>query len=80
MGDAEFRSKANLKIKEQTDADDFLINAGDRPTVILAIISKHDEERPPIPFFSKIALRYSVRRLQAYGCEVYLKNVKKADS
>ena len=78
MGDAEFRSKANLKIKEQTDANEFLIKSDDKPTVIMAIISKYDEERPPIPFFSKIALKYTVRRLRTYGCEVYLKNIKKA--
>ena len=73
MGDAEFRSKANLKIKEQTDNDEFLIKSEDKPTVILAIISKYDEERPPIPFFSKIALKYTARRLRTYGCEVYLR-------
>ena len=75
MGDGEFRSKANLKIKEQTDIDDFLIQSGEKPTVILAIISKYNEDRPPIPFFSKIALRHTVRRLKGYGCSVYLKNI-----
>jgi len=78
MSDAEFRAKANLKIQELSDSEEFLIKNGTRPTVILAIISKYDDERPPIPFFSKIALRYTVRRLRAYGCDIYLKNIKKA--
>ena len=77
MGDSEFLAKANLKIQEQTDNGNFLIRGGDKPTVILAIITKYKDLRPPIPFFSKIALRYTTRRLQTYGCKVFIKNIVK---
>lgn len=51
---------------------------GDRPVVILAIISNDNNERPQIPFFSKVALRYTRRRLETDGCKVYIKNIQKA--
>lgn len=77
MSDGEFRSLANLKIKEETNNSEFLIPNNCHPTVILAIISKFNEERPPIPFFSKIALRHATRRLRAFGCRVSIKNIHK---
>lgn len=77
MSDGEFRSLANLKIKEETDNGEFLIHNNSNPTVILAIISKLNEERSPIPFFSKIALRHAARRLRAFGCNVSIKNIHK---
>lgn len=79
MSDREFLAKANAKIREVSGNDKFLISSEQQPTVILAIISKYNKDRPPIPFFSKIALRYAKRRLQAYGCNVSIKNIKKAE-
>ena len=78
MSDREFLVKANTKICEEGGADRFCIAANQRPNVILAIISPHSDDRPPIPFFSKIALRYASRRLHAYGCNVAIKNIPKA--
>ncbi len=78
MSDREFLIKANDKIKKEGADDRFLLSTEHRPNVILAIISNHREDRPPIPFFSKIALRYTRRRLQAYGCNVFIKNIQKA--
>ena len=75
MGDREFVAKANMKIKESTPNDAFLIEGQARPNVIIAIISKHNCDRPPIPFFSKVALRYARRRLETYGCQVSIKNI-----
>lgn len=75
MGDREFVAKANMKIKESTLNDAFLIEGQARPNVIIAIISKHNCDRPPIPFFSKVALRYARRRLETYGCQVSIKNI-----
>ena len=75
--DKAFIKKANDKIKETTGNMDFLICEGDHPHVILGIISKYDAERPRIPFFSKVALRYAQRRLKGYNCELELKNIKK---
>ena len=78
MSDPEFRTKANKKIKAEGASEEFLIPADCHPNVILAIISEHSDSRPPIPFFSKIALRYAVRRLRTFGCKVYIKNIQKA--
>ena len=77
MSDREFLIKANDKIKKESTDDRFLISTDYRPKIILAIISSHCDDRPPIPFFSKIALRYTKRRLQAYGCNVFIKNIQK---
>lgn len=75
--DPEFRAKANAKLKEEGANDSFSIQPNCLPDVILAIISKHREARPPIPLFSKIALRYCRRRLQSFGCKVFIKNILK---
>ena len=78
LGDPLFVGKANEKIKERTANPGFLIDtSGNRPTIILAIISSDNDERPHIPFFSKVALRYTRRRLETDGCKVYIKNIKK---
>ncbi len=74
--DKEFREKANSKIREQADNKRFLINDDNLPTIILAIISKNDEQRPRIPFFSKLALKYVYRDLRSMGCKIYIKNIK----
>ena len=78
MSDQEFREKANAKIKDEGGSEEFWIPADCHPNVILAILSDHGEPRPLIPFFSKIALRYAVRRLRAFRCKVYIKNIPKA--
>lgn len=77
LGDSEFRAKANIKIKELTNNQSFQITEGNRPNVILGIISEKDVERPQIPFFSKVALRYTKRRLETFGCELSIKNIHK---
>lgn len=79
MSDQEFLVKANRKIKEVGGGDKFLISQEQRPTIILGIITNQSNERPPIPFFSKIALRYATRRLQGYGCNVYIKNIQRME-
>ena len=75
LSDNEFFLKANKKIEELTENQDFLIPKGSKPDVILAIISERDELRPHIPFFSKVALRYTYRRLLTDGCQLSLKNI-----
>ena len=46
-------------------------------TIIIGIINKYNEDRPRIPFFSKVALRYTVKRITNFGYNVELKNIKK---
>lgn len=78
ISDKEFVRKANEKIKEITDKEEFIIKDGQHPGVVLAIISDKDVDRPNIPFFSKVALRHTKRRLMAYNCKLEIKNIKKA--
>ena len=80
LSDNEFFLKANQKIRELTANQDFLISQGSKPNVILAIISDRDEQRPHIPFFSKVALRYTYRRLLTDGCQLSLKNIYRQKS
>lgn len=77
LGDLEFRTKANIKIGEKTENEEFLIHENERLNIVFAIISKVEEEHPPIPFFSKVAFRYIKRRLEVFGCTVSIKNVAK---
>lgn len=76
ISDAEFRALANEAIMKKTDDKSFKVANDCRPVVVLGIISKHDDPLPPIPFFSKVALRYTKRRLETLGCRVYVKNIK----
>lgn len=77
LTDNDFLKKANQKIKEVTSNEDFYISNTQKPHVILGIISKSDAEKPDIPFFSKVALRHTTRRLKAYDCKLEIKNIKK---
>ena len=77
LSDKEFVNKANEKIKKVTGKDEFLIKDGEHPKVILAIISEKNIDRPNIPFFSKVALRHTRRRLMAYNCSLEIKNIRK---
>lgn len=77
LGDLEFRTKANMKIRENTENEEFLIGESERLNIVFAIISKSADERPPIPFFSKVAFRYIKRRLEVFGCIVSIKNIIK---
>lgn len=68
---------ANKKTAKVTDKKEFLISDGQDLDVILAIISKDDVDRPNLPFFSKVALRHTKRRLKAYNCNLEIKNINK---
>lgn len=44
--------------------------------IVIAIINKFTEERPKIPFFSKVAICYTVNTIRNFGFKVSLKNIK----
>jgi len=48
-------------------------------TGVFGIISKSDEELLPILFFSKVALKYIKRRLEAFGYSVFYKKYKESN-
>ena len=75
LADGVFVDKANEKIKELTTNQEFIINQKQKPHVILAIMTASRKERPALPFFSKVALRYTKRRLETLGCKLELKNI-----
>lgn len=74
--DKEFRKKFSKKLKlfkyndllnEEFISQDY--------TVVIAIINKYGEERPKIPFFSKVAIRYTTKAIKNMGYKVVLKNI-----
>ena len=76
--DGTFRSKVNKKMDEFNFDKKFdsSFNATDY-TIIIGIINKYHEERPKIPFFSKVSLRYTINSIKNMGYKVQLKNIKK---
>ncbi len=74
--DAEFRAKYNSRLQEEGFAsyidNDFRSN---NYTVVLGIISKGNEQRPQIPFFSKVAIRYATKTLSNLGYNVAIRNI-----
>lgn len=76
LSDQKFRDEANDIIRKITENSDFLLDEAKAPRVVFAIISNDSSDLPQIPFFSKMTLRYAVRRLKAFGCEVSIKNIR----
>lgn len=70
--DVNFREEANKKIGKNIFKDDFIPNIY---TVVLAIITKTNDERPKIPFFSKVSIQYAIDGLRRKGYKVKIKNI-----
>lgn len=74
----EFRNKANLKMKKLNFNRFFSNDFNPREyTIIIGIINKYYEERPKIPFFSKVSIRYTINSMKKIGYKVQLKNINK---
>lgn len=76
--DNSFRKKVNEKLEDNKFEKKFPtdFNATDY-TIVVAIINKYHEERPKIPFFSKVSLGYTIKRMRNFGYKVELKNINK---
>lgn len=48
--------------------------------IIIAIINKFPDERPKIPFFSKVAICFTSKNMKNLGYKVRLKNIKTNDT
>lgn len=76
--DTAFRNRVNAKMNEfefdKEFPNDFKANDY---TIIIGIINKYHEERPKIPFFSKVSLRYTINSMKNIGYKVQLKNINK---
>lgn len=70
--DAEFRKEVNKKFGTKVFDDSF--NSKDYK-IILGIITKKNDTRPKIPFFSKVSIRYAIDGLIRKGYTVEIKNI-----
>lgn len=76
--DNTFRNSVNLKMKHFQFSKEFPKDFKTMDyTIIIGIINKYHEERPRIPFFSKVSLRYAIDRMKNLGYKVQLKNINK---
>ena len=78
LSDTQFLSLANERIREIAGSDSFTITDRRAIKVVFGIIHKSRTELPPIPFFSKVSLRYTKSRLQAFGFDVSIRTIKDA--
>lgn len=78
LKDSSFREKFRNKLRLNNILDvignDF--NSSDY-TIVLGIINKRNEERPHIPFFSKVSIKYAATQIVNLGYKFRLKNIKK---
>ena len=70
--DPEFRNAANKKMNKELFDDSF---SSKDYTIILAVITDKDIDRPKIPFFSKVSIRYAIDGLQRKGYKVKVANI-----
>lgn len=75
--DNDFRTQLHEKLKEAGEQDyiEEPFKSSDYE-IIIAIINKFDDERPKIPFFSKVAICYAAKNMKNAGYNVKLKNIK----
>lgn len=74
--DENFRTKLNHKLADNKYTeliDDSFVATSYK--VIIAIINKTKDERPKIPFFSRVAIRYTTKVISNMGYKVELKNI-----
>lgn len=70
--DINFRNEVNKKMGKIVFDNSFISS---QYTVVLAIITKNNEERPKIPFFSKVSIQYAIDGLRRKGYNVEIKNI-----
>lgn len=72
-----FRRKAGDKLNEVAPNFGMALNKDCVSEVIYGIISKDEEDKPSIPFFSKVAFDYARKQLQMMGINVSIKTIHK---
>ena len=73
--DDAFRRKAQSKI-DSVKPNCFTLKRDSIKEVVYAIIMKHGDSRPRIPFFSMVSLDVARRRLESMGVNVSLAMIK----
>ncbi len=78
LQDEKFRDKFREKLLQDgiTDVLTDEFNSNDY-TIVLGIINQYKNERPHIPFFSKLSIKYAFRDITNMGYKFELKNIKK---
>ncbi len=71
--DISFRNKINEKIGRKIINDNFMPS---KYTVVIAMITKNKGDRPKIPFFSKVSIKYAIDGLVRKGYTVKIKNIQ----
>ena len=70
--DKGFREEINKEFNESIFNDSFMPH---NYTIVLAIITNSNTERPKIPFFSKVSIQYAIDGLKRKGYNVEIKNI-----
>ncbi len=70
--DVNFRNEVNKKIEKNIFPGNFIPNDY---TIVLAIITNSNADRPKIPFFSKVSIQYAIDGLKRKGYNVEIKNI-----
>ena len=70
--DKSFREEVNKKMGNNIFDDSF---SSSNYTVVLAIITNCNYDRPKIPFFSKVSIQYAIAGLKRKGYNVEIKNI-----
>lgn len=78
LKDISFRTRLNEKLHEE-GMDEIIDNnfIADNYTVVLGIINRYHDERPKIPFFSKVSIKYAAQAITNMGYKFEIKNIKK---
>ena len=78
LKDTTFRTKfiEKLRINNITNLIDDNFDSANY-TVVLGIINRYQDERPKIPFFSKVSIKYAAQLIKNLGYGFEIKNIKK---
>lgn len=78
LKDSKFREKFHEKLvyNRITDLLSEEFNSNEY-TIVLGIINKYIDERPHIPFFSKVSIKYAFQQIENMGYKFELKNIVK---
>lgn len=78
LKDTSFRGRFKEKLIANGIYDilDEEFNANDY-TIVLGIINKYHDERPRIPFFSKVSIKYAFQQIKNLGYNFEIKNINK---
>lgn len=75
--DASFVNKAQKKIDESNSQLHYILSQDSVKEVVFGIISKDDAKKPAIPFFSKITLEETRKRLTSMNIKMSIRAIKK---